>query len=47
MASKKKWLSLLVSLSVVSALFVGCGDSKTADAPKDEPKKEELSKKRR
>lgn len=44
MASKKKWLSLLVSLSVVSALFVGCGDSKTADAPKDEPKKEEPAK---
>lgn len=44
MASKKKWLSLMVSLSVVSALFVGCGDSKTVDAPKDEPKKEDAVK---
>ncbi|BFH65977.1 peptide-binding protein [Paenibacillus azoreducens] len=43
MASKKKWLSLFVSLSVVSALFVGCGDSKTAETPKDEPKKEEAA----
>ncbi|PQP86419.1 peptide-binding protein [Paenibacillus sp. AR247] len=41
MTSKKKWLSLLVSLSVVSTLFVGCGSKDDASStPKDEGNKE-------
>ncbi|GAB6990966.1 peptide-binding protein [Paenibacillus pini] len=40
MANKKKWFSLLVSLSVVSALFAGCGTDEKTATPNDEGKTE-------